>query len=83
MDREAWWATIHWLTKSWTQLKQLSMHACILMPRVTKSLCKRAQTQEAKNPERPLLKQSTIPHNFYVLSLTSHQLPGSFDLNNH
>ena len=25
MDRGAWWATVHGLTKSWTQL---SMHAC-------------------------------------------------------
>ena len=28
MDRGAWQATIHWLTKSQTQLKQLSRHAC-------------------------------------------------------
>ena len=28
MDREAWWATVHGMAKSWTQLKQLSMHAC-------------------------------------------------------
>ena len=26
MDRGAWWATVHRVTKSWTQLKQLSMH---------------------------------------------------------
>ena len=24
MDREAWWTTVHRVTKSWTQLKQLS-----------------------------------------------------------
>ena len=24
MDRGAWWATVHWVAKSWTQLKQLS-----------------------------------------------------------
>ena len=28
MDRGAWWATVYRVTKSWTQLKQLSMHAC-------------------------------------------------------
>ena len=28
MDRGAWWATVHRVTKSQTQLKQLSMHAC-------------------------------------------------------
>ena len=27
-DREAWWAIVHRVTKSRTQLKQLSMHAC-------------------------------------------------------
>ena len=28
-DREAWWATVHRVTKSGTQLKRLSAHACI------------------------------------------------------
>ena len=28
MDRGAWWATVHRVTKSQTQLKQLSMRAC-------------------------------------------------------
>ena len=27
MDRGAWWAIAHRVTKSWKQLKQLSMHA--------------------------------------------------------
>ena len=27
MDRGAWWAMVHRVTKSWTQLKQLSIHA--------------------------------------------------------
>ena len=27
MDRGAWWATVHKTAKSWTRLKQLSMHA--------------------------------------------------------
>ena len=26
MDRGAWWATVHWVAKSPTRLKQLSMH---------------------------------------------------------
>ena len=30
MDREAWWATVHRVAKSWTQLKQLSTHSCTL-----------------------------------------------------
>ena len=25
-DRGAWWATVHGVAKSWTQLKRLSMH---------------------------------------------------------
>ena len=29
MDREAWWATVQGVAKSWTQLKQLSMHTCL------------------------------------------------------
>ena len=29
MDRGAWWATVHKDAKSQTQLKQLSMHACM------------------------------------------------------
>ena len=28
MERETWRARVHRVTKSWTQLKQLSMHAC-------------------------------------------------------
>ena len=27
MDRGAWWGAVHRVAKSWTQLKQLSMHA--------------------------------------------------------
>ena len=30
MDRGAWWATVHKVIQSRTQLKQLSTHACIL-----------------------------------------------------
>ena len=30
MDRGTWWATVHRITKSWTRLKRLIMHACIL-----------------------------------------------------
>ena len=32
MDRGAWQATVHRVTKSWTQLKQLSTHTLILPP---------------------------------------------------
>ena len=30
MDRGAWWATVHGVAKSWTQLKRLSMHTATL-----------------------------------------------------
>ena len=33
MDRAAWWATVHSVTKSQTRLKQLSAHACTFCPR--------------------------------------------------
>ena len=37
MDRGAWWATVHGVTKSWRRLKQLSVHARI-RPQTTKLL---------------------------------------------
>ena len=30
MDREAWWATVPGVAKSWTQLKRLHMHSTTL-----------------------------------------------------
>ena len=30
MDRRAWWTTVLGVTKSWAQLKWLSMHTCII-----------------------------------------------------
>ena len=47
MDRGAWWATVHGVSKSQTGLKQLSMHTCkdsverewaSLIPRMVKNL---------------------------------------------
>ena len=29
LDRGAWWATVHRVTKSWTQLKRLSSHSLV------------------------------------------------------
>ena len=31
MGRRAWWATVHGVAKSWTQLKRLSTHACMML----------------------------------------------------
>ena len=28
MDRGAWWAAVHRIAQSWTQLKELNAHAC-------------------------------------------------------
>ena len=36
MDRGAWQATVHRVAKSWTRLKQLSVHACIACWNVAK-----------------------------------------------
>ena len=30
MNRRAWWATVHGVTKSWTELKRLSRYMCTL-----------------------------------------------------
>ena len=31
MDRGAWWAVVHGVTKSWTRLKRLNMHAGVVL----------------------------------------------------
>ena len=31
IHRKTWWATVHKVTKSWTQVKRLSMHVWVLM----------------------------------------------------
>ena len=31
VDRGAWWAAVHRVVQSWTRLKLLSMHACIIL----------------------------------------------------
>ena len=36
MDRGAWWATVHRVAKRQTQLKPLSMHACIVLPKIAR-----------------------------------------------
>ena len=35
LDREAWWAIVHRVAKSWTQLKQLSMHIAFFMAQLS------------------------------------------------
>ena len=39
MDREAWWATVHGFTKSWTRLKCLSRHAKKCLQGYLRRLC--------------------------------------------
>ena len=43
MDRRAWWATVHGVAQSWTQLKQLSMQE-------TNSVIPLTKTHAQKNP---------------------------------
>ena len=38
MDRGAWWATVHRVTKSWTRLRQLTMYVCIMLSRASLGL---------------------------------------------
>ena len=38
MDRGAWWATVHRVTQSWARLKQLSMHAHLILQRIRDGL---------------------------------------------
>ena len=35
VDRGAWWATVHGITKGWTGLKRLSVHTCQVMLMLT------------------------------------------------
>ena len=49
MDRGAWWATVHGVSKSWTQLKHLSMHTRVVYSRVPQRMCHRCLTQKLKN----------------------------------
>ena len=52
MDRGAWRATVHGVTKSWTQLKQLSMKAQIVIEipnaLLLVSVCKQAYCNSAR-----------------------------------
>ena len=40
MDREAWWATVHGVAKSWTRLKRRSMHTYFIYIRFAILKCK-------------------------------------------
>ena len=39
MDRGAWWSAVHRVTKSWTQLKRLSMHEAEIVTLTSLVLC--------------------------------------------
>ena len=71
MDRGAWWATVHLVAKSWTQLKQLSIYALNGL-----WIIKRAEETESRlsSQEQPLrLLLGTEP----LWSLLSLQQSGS------
>ena len=63
MDRGAWWATVHGVTKSRTRLKRLSMHTCTFTISVAyshpalKILC------------APSSHSSFFPHNLFIVSI--------------
>ena len=48
-DRGAWWATVHGVTQSQTQLKQLSTH-------ITESLCYTAELTHCKSTTTKVFK---------------------------
>ena len=56
MDQGAWGAIVHRVTKSQTQLKQLSMHACMLSGITVSSL-----THTYKDPIGYIQSQSQVP----------------------
>ena len=49
LDRGAWWATVHKVTKNWTRLKIPSMHACILSGTIFHSLGKEENSHSLEN----------------------------------
>ena len=49
MDRGSWWASVHGIAKSWTQLKQLSTHVCQKL----KSFKKNRPNYELKAKQNP------------------------------
>ena len=51
MDRGAWWAIVHRITKSWTRLKQLSTHTCRVYKEVNNSIRERTYNP-IKNGQR-------------------------------
>ena len=56
MDRGAWWATVHGVTKSWTRMKRLSMHA---LPAVQET---QVQSLGREDPlEMEVANHSSIP----------------------
>ena len=78
MDRGAWWATVHGVSKSQTGLKQLSMHSCkdsverewaSLIPQMVKNLPAMQETQvQTLGGEDPLEKgKATNPLEYSCL----------------
>ena len=58
MDRGSWWATVHGITKSHTQLKQLRIHACTVETKETKKQKKTfgADSKPSLSPQSGQLK---------------------------
>ena len=54
MDKGAWWATVHGVTKSQTRLKQLGMYKSLTLP------THRSQTEGSFPDQGGLLQKSTV-----------------------
>ena len=68
MDRGAWWAIVHRVTKSWTQLNRLSMHAsnslcgASLMVQTVKNLPAMQETQILSLSQEDPLEKKMATH---------------------
>ena len=70
MDRGAWWATVHWVTKSWTRL---TTHTPIGRHAFETSKKKKGQEGEALWPQLP---KAIIPSWHPPSMLKSQQMQG-------
>ena len=58
MDRGAWWAIVHWVAKSWTQLKQLSPHH------------RKYKNRKKRERKSAFLASYHVTHSVYFLDFT-------------
>ena len=71
MDRGAWRPTVHWVAKSWTWLKRLSMRALPLPLFSCPDPQKQSMVIERKNEDIPLISTSIYTSNFQNVLLSN------------